>query len=267
MKIFWSWQSDTPGGIGRYLVRDALKGAIDKLKQVEEIEDATRENLHLDQDIQGVTGTPDLAATILGKIAKSEVVIADVTVVGKSEDGEPLINSNVAIELGYALHACTDERVLLVFNRHYGNYQDLPFDLRHKGGAIVFDIAPGAGRKEIEIQHNGLLNDFVRKLTPFLQQAVPSKEQLSVRAIIDYRLLQRWPMPGGGTDDLFQLLVSIENDGEQAASDFKLQVDVPAEFLDGAPPFGLSRPSPPGFSRFELTNENVPPPALKILYP
>ena len=32
MKIFWSWQSDTPGKIGRFLVRDALNDAIEKLR-------------------------------------------------------------------------------------------------------------------------------------------------------------------------------------------------------------------------------------------
>jgi hypothetical protein len=142
MKIFWSWQSDTPGEIGRYLVRDAMSEAIKKLKQADEIEDATREALHLDQDIQGTTGSPDLVRTILGKIESSEVVVADTTIVGKTDEGDRLINSNVAIELGYALRACTDERVLLVFNKHYGKYEDLPFDLRHKGGAVVFDIQP-----------------------------------------------------------------------------------------------------------------------------
>jgi hypothetical protein len=43
MKIFWSWQSDTPGNIGRYLVRDALNDAIEKLKQDEGVEDARRD--------------------------------------------------------------------------------------------------------------------------------------------------------------------------------------------------------------------------------
>jgi hypothetical protein len=49
LKIFWSWQSDTPGNIGRYLVRDALDDAIQKLKQASELEEAIREDLHLDQ--------------------------------------------------------------------------------------------------------------------------------------------------------------------------------------------------------------------------
>jgi len=149
MKIFWSWQSDTPGEIGRYLVRDALKDAIQQLKQADEIKDATRDALHLDQDIQGTTGSPDLVRTILQKIENSEVVVADVTIVGRTDQGECLINSNVGIELGYALHACTDERVVLTFNMHYGKYEDLPFDLRHKGGAVVFDVAPGMDRGKI----------------------------------------------------------------------------------------------------------------------
>jgi hypothetical protein len=149
MKIFWSWQSDTPGKTGRFVVRDALQDAIDKLKQASEVEDAVRETLHLDQDIQGVTGSPDLARTIFEKIEQSQAVIADVTPVGATDAGKKLINSNVAIELGYALHALTDHNVLLVFNKHYGKHEDLPFDLRHKGGAIVFGLAPDAGREEI----------------------------------------------------------------------------------------------------------------------
>jgi hypothetical protein len=169
MKIFWSWQSDTPEQIGKYLVRDALRVAINRLKQAENIDEPTRDDLHLDQDTQGTTGSPDLVPTIFGKIEKSEVVIADVTIVGKTNEAKSLINSNVAIELGYALHACTDSRVLLVFNKHYGSYEDLPFDLRHKGGAVVFDLAPEADRNQIAAVRTSLADDFVRKLKPFLQ--------------------------------------------------------------------------------------------------
>ena len=37
--MFWSWQSDTPGKTGPFLVRDVLKDAIDKLKQTSLIEE------------------------------------------------------------------------------------------------------------------------------------------------------------------------------------------------------------------------------------
>ena len=83
MKIFWSWQSDTPGKTGRYFVRDALSEAIAILKQPEEIEEPTqaenREGLHLDQDRQNVTGSPPLVDTIKQKIRDTAVFVGDVT--------------------------------------------------------------------------------------------------------------------------------------------------------------------------------------------
>jgi hypothetical protein len=98
VKLFWSWQSDTPGKIGRFLVRDALQQAIEELKEAPNIEEPTaqlnREALHLDHDVKGVTGSPDLVRTIFDKIDISEVVIADVTLVGQTPgvtdgDGKP----------------------------------------------------------------------------------------------------------------------------------------------------------------------------------
>jgi len=265
MKIFWSWQSDTPEQIGKYLVRDALKVAINRLKQAEDIDEPTRDDLHLDQDTQGTTGSPDLVPTIFGKIEESEVIVADVTIVGKTDEDKRLINSNVAIELGYALHACTDARVLLVFNKHYGSYEHLPFDLRHKGGGVVFDLAPQADRKQIAVVRDTLADDFFRKLKPFLQEPPRIKEKLSVRAVIEHSLVRRYPMDGG-SDDVFELRARLENDGEEVARDFKLRLDIPSEFPDGSPPYGLSCPAPPGYQRSEITNEGAPVP-IKHLYP
>jgi hypothetical protein len=265
MKIFWSWQSDTPEQVGKYLVRDALRATVNELKQNDEIEEALRDDLHLDQDTHGTTGSPDLVRTIFSKIEKSEVMVADVTIVGKTDEGKKLINSNVAIELGYALSQCTDARVVLVFNKYYGTHEDLPFDLRHKGGAVVFDLAHDADRKAITDVRRALAIDFVRKLKPFLQQPPRIKEPLSVRAIVEHRLERRHSMPSGGTDDVFQLQVSVENDGDQTAEDFKLRLDFPAEFIDGGLPSGLVVPgAPPGFSRLEITNEQGHPPTRNL---
>lgn len=155
MKIFWSWQSDTPGKTCRYLVRDSLQDAIEKLKQASDVEEPLRETVHLDHDIQGVTGSPDLVRTIFEKIEQSQVFVADITPVGATGANKKLINSNVAIELGYALHVLTDKNILLVFNEHYGTHEDLPFDLRHKGGAIVFNLPSDAGRDAIGAQRKG----------------------------------------------------------------------------------------------------------------
>ena len=161
MKIFWSWQSDTPGNIGRFLIRDALAAAIDSLKRdLELVEPAERDMLsaaHLDQDRQGIPGSPDLARIILEKIEAASVFVADVTLVGvvgtgsrESEAPKKLINSNVAIELGYALHALTDRSLLMVMNEHYGSLKGLPFDLRQKSGPIRFNLAPKADKTDIQ---------------------------------------------------------------------------------------------------------------------
>jgi hypothetical protein len=156
MKIFWSWQSDTPGHTGRYFVRDALLDAIKTLKQPEEVEEPTkaqnRENMHLDHDRQNVTGSPALADTIRRKIRASAVFIGDVTPVSKIPEPKDSGNSrekrnmnpNVAIELGYAQHALGDERVLMVLNNHYGGREFLPFDLRHHAGPIIYNVKPDA---------------------------------------------------------------------------------------------------------------------------
>lgn len=139
MKVFWSWQSDTPGKIGRHFVREVLADAIKALKEPEDIEEpierASREALHLDHDRQGVPGSPDLAPTIFAKIAAAAVFVADVTLVGNVERHESekdldaakrLINSNVAIEFGYALHALGDTAILMVQNTYYGSREALP---------------------------------------------------------------------------------------------------------------------------------------------
>src|ERR1035437_1347830 len=90
MKVFWSWQSDTPGKIGRHFIREALSAAIDELKVEAEVEEPEgrdpRFALHLDQDRQGVPGSPDLARIILDKISVATVFVADVTSIGMAKN-------------------------------------------------------------------------------------------------------------------------------------------------------------------------------------
>jgi hypothetical protein len=150
MKIFWSWQSDTPGKIGRHFVRDALETAISELKQTPDIDEAFRD-VYLDQDRKGVPGSPSLADTILSKIEAASVFIADVTPVGLvGVSNKKLINSNVAIELGYALRCLGDQRLLMVMNSAYGSRSDLPFDLQHKAGPILFELLDTASPEDVK---------------------------------------------------------------------------------------------------------------------
>ena len=83
VKVFWSWQSDTPGKIERHFVREALELAIARLREPPQLEEPTerdaREAIHLDHDRKDVAGSPRLAETIFQKILASTVVVADVT--------------------------------------------------------------------------------------------------------------------------------------------------------------------------------------------
>lgn len=135
-------------------MRDALDDAVEKLKEQNEIDEPSerevKDALHVDQDRQGVPGSPDLAATILSKIKETTVFVADVTPVGEvfSNDvglkKKKIINPNVAIELGYALNHPGDGALIMVMNTHYGEIDDLPFDLRHKAGPIRYCLSPDA---------------------------------------------------------------------------------------------------------------------------
>jgi hypothetical protein len=187
MKVFWSWQSDTPGKIGRHFVRDALTAAIEQLKQAPDVEEPTeretRSAMHLDQDRKGISGSPDLARVILEKIEQSTVFVADVTPVGivtthgEQEPQKKVINPNVAIELGYALHALSDRSLLMVMNEHYGSRADLPFDLQSKAGPIMFTLSPDADRQSITAGSRQLTARLVEAFEPFIVQQVKNIRQ------------------------------------------------------------------------------------------
>ncbi len=185
MKVFWSWQSDTPGKIGRHFVRDALGAAIERLKETPEIEEPTareaRSAMHLDHDRKGIPGSPDLARVILAKdraIARSSwpMLPPSRSPPPRQEEGQrkKIINPNVAIELGYALHALGDRALLMVMNEHYGGRADLPFDLQSKAGPIMFNLAPDADRKTITAVSRQLTSQPAEALELCIAQYVES---------------------------------------------------------------------------------------------
>jgi hypothetical protein len=227
MKVFWSWQSDTRGKIGRHFVRAALVEAIEVLKAPKEIEEPhereAREALEIDHDRQGVSGSPDLARTIFDKIEAAAVFVADVTIVGNSlavdagtERPKKLINSNVAIEYGFAEHAIGDRRILLVQNVHFGDRNDLPFDLKHKAGPIQFNLAPDASASEISSEKSRLRGTLVDALRPYLdvQKDAGSKaifvETPAVDGSAAYFADSRYPLAVVGDRDQHQITYCLD---------------------------------------------------------
>lgn len=186
MKVFWSWQSDHPAKISRTVIRQALEEAIDHLRETRDVTeppDESRGEIHLDHDTKGVLGSPDVAKTILEKIANSTVFVGDVTMVGRTPDkqgnegakpGRPLINSNVAIEYGYALHKLGDSGIIGVMNEAFGRPEDLPFDIIHKRWPIRYRLVEEATKAEIDHQRNHLKQQFITALKGYIDNPQPS---------------------------------------------------------------------------------------------
>ena len=188
MKVFWAWQSDHPREISRDVIRAALEAAIEHLKQerdVIEAPDESRGDLHLDHDTMGLTGSPDVARSILEKIAAAKVFVGDVTPVGatpvkKGDEGDkrgrPLMNPNVAIEYGYALKTLGDAGVIGVLNLAFGTQEDLPFDIRHKRWPITCRLGDDATEAEIDRERKHLRGQFIVALKGFLENPQPEVE-------------------------------------------------------------------------------------------
>ena len=124
--VFYSWQSDVRGAACRSLIHDALEAAVANVAK----DTAVGEALRVDSDTAGVAGSPDINKTILAKIEAAQVVVADVTIVQRDPVVGPTPNANVVFELGWALRALDDKRVITVMNTALGGPEDLPFDLK-----------------------------------------------------------------------------------------------------------------------------------------
>jgi len=133
--VFYSWQSDLPNPTNRSFVQQALENAAKTIR----VDDTIDVEPVIDRDTLGVAGAPDIAKTIFQKVATADVVVADVSIIGGQRKGRPTPNPNVLIELGYALHALGDERVVLVFNTAFGKPEQLPFDLKMRR-AVTYEM-------------------------------------------------------------------------------------------------------------------------------
>ncbi len=58
VKIFWSWQDDSPGKTNRHFIKAALDEAVAAIKGDYEAEDAVRPEL--DHDTKGVAGAREI---------------------------------------------------------------------------------------------------------------------------------------------------------------------------------------------------------------
>jgi hypothetical protein len=78
---------------------------------------------------------------------------------------------------------------------------------------------------------------------------------LSLKASIQHR---RLPIPGGPADEeeLYELMVGIENDGDQDATDFRLDVEIPTGFVDGGSYIIEKSAARPGVRLFQVSHSD-----------
>lgn len=175
--VFWSWQSDLPAATTKNFIKEALAQALKKL--AEELELETADRLELDHDTKGEPGLVDIVSTIFRKIDDCQIFVADITPITEitTETGTKKIpNPNVMIELGYAIREAGPQRVITVTNLAFGGKpEELPFDLRHRRGAITYRL-DSAKDPAIEKIRKCLVKKLVTALKTNL--AVPREEQL-----------------------------------------------------------------------------------------
>jgi hypothetical protein len=119
--------------------------ALQNIKKEGTVDSAVR----LDKDTKDVAGIPDVANTILDKIRSCDLFLADISFVGsvfgdQKEKNDLIPNPNVMIELGYALSELGWDRIIYVMNLHYGNQDQLPFDLRNRRWPLTYLLPPDA---------------------------------------------------------------------------------------------------------------------------
>lgn len=129
LKIFYSWQSDLPKNQNLNFIETSIKDALKKLRQQKPIS----LDIKLDKATRNLAGSPDIAESIFSKIGNSSIFIADISIINKDYDGlRKTPNPNVLVELGYAARSIGWEKIICVYNTDFGNYNDLPFDLRNR---------------------------------------------------------------------------------------------------------------------------------------
>lgn len=171
--IFYSWQSDTDPNTNHFFLKGCLTDALGILASGDELEEVIRgDELHLDHDTMGVFGDVEVLNTILTKIRKCDLFVADITVVAKTADGKQCPNPNVLLELGYAIDAAGSERTIKVMNEYYGSAVDgLPFDMAHKRFPVRYTLAPDTEPGEKKRIQKQVTKDLVEIIGGMLREA------------------------------------------------------------------------------------------------
>ena len=120
-KLFFSWQ--THNHASRNFISSCLK----------RLERDFVELVEVQRDTGGIPGSPNIEATIFQRIDECDLFVADLTPFCISDDGKKAYpNPNVLIELGYALHALGENRIVMLYCEDACSKEMMPFDINHR---------------------------------------------------------------------------------------------------------------------------------------
>jgi hypothetical protein len=199
--IFYSWQSDLPGSTNRSFIQEALEQAVKALK----LDDSVEVDPALDRDTQGQVGAVQIADTILAKIDRCDVFVADVSIIGAAA-GRPVPNPNVLFELGRAFNRPGERRVVMVMNTAYGGENDLPFDLcgrRVLSYAVTKEGTKADGRRQLARS----LEDALRPMLADVHASTPVDDWWEREGAPRFNLGLGSSRPKDGGDWRFDLTV------------------------------------------------------------
>jgi hypothetical protein len=205
--IFFSWQSDLPET--RSVINWALERAAKNLRRDGSVEGAVR----VDQDTDRVAGWPEIASTILQKIERCGVFIADITPINSQvSNGRVTPNPNVMLELGYALATGMGRlRIICVVNAAYlpnRDLKELPFDIRGSR-PLVFDLPDAAERGAAKGEEDAARTAVRTELASRIERAIREAFD-AVAAEHAQRMLAVTPHLIYDGADLFQVLFQVQ---------------------------------------------------------
>lgn len=177
--VFYSWQSDLPNNTNRGFLEACITVALKELN----VSDLYNVEFSIDKDTKHEAGTPHIAETIFSKIDKSMLFIADVSIINPCTEGRKTPNPNVLIELGYAARILGWDRVICIYNKAYGSFEDLPFDLKYRR-PLCYDYGGKDGEDKTKAKRcviDAIKNNIV---------SVDSKDLTSVNEIGSYLIYE-----------------------------------------------------------------------------
>ncbi len=156
--VFFSWQATSPEPDNRNFIQECLKKAVSRLNLDLEEPDREQASYSLDRDTLGTPGSPSIPHTILEKIEQAGFYVADVTIVEGKQS-----NSNVMLELGYALMCLGESRVLMVCNEAYGSVESLPFNVRTRR-VLCYNYRKTSAKGEVDPKKPAAREDLITRL-------------------------------------------------------------------------------------------------------